>query len=257
MMCRVYQVRGCHHTRHKPTPTPLQGHGKALCNSESRPTTTSFPKGAVYNPASLRAVYCFASWHSAALPGAGGSDGRGVRESPRAAPDLPLICPPCNARTVPGCHRSAFCRSSLGQLRVGMDGFEPTTCWVVVPVSEINRPALPSSLPLFLLSYIPTWRGKPIPPLAPVFPGCRRFAQSASCIVDGGLHRLAFRPRPQMRRARAWSGGWVANPSAQPGQGLSVLPGRPLLSCWRMITSVGHKSPLLSRTLACTQMISH
>ena len=76
-------------------------------------------------------------------------------------------------------------------------------------------------------------------------------------LLTVGAHRLAFRPRPQMRRARAWSGGWVANPSAQPGQGSSVLPGRPLLSCWRMITSVGHRSPFLWRTLACTQMISH
>lgn len=46
----------------------------------------------------------------------------------------------------------------------GMAGLEPATCWVVVPVSEINRPALPSSLPHCQLCYTPMLAGKAIIP---------------------------------------------------------------------------------------------
>ena len=117
----------------------------------------------------------------------------------------------------------------VGQLMVGMDGFEPTTCWVVVPVSEINRPALPSSLPLFLLSYIPIWREKPIPPLAPVCPGCRRYAQSASWVVDGGRASTGI-PSPL---SDASSAGVVGRLGGEP---LSAAGARFIRAAWPPVT---------------------
>lgn len=105
------------------------------------------------------------------------------------------------SQSLPGCHPFfTFCGVGLKEKRinplVGMAGVEPATCWVVGPVRD-QPPG--TTLPCLSghLSYIPTWAGQALHPRhAPVFPGCRRFAQSASWIVDGGLHRLAFRPSP-------------------------------------------------------------
>ena len=117
------------------------------------------------------------------------------------------------------CHSVQLClRASTENWREWPDSNRRSAGWWCR--CAINCPALPSSLPLFLLSYIPIWRGKPIPPLAPVYPGCRRYAQSASWVVDGGLHRLAIRPRAAANGARAWSEGQELNlltPGLQPG----------------------------------------
>lgn len=90
----------------------------------------------------LRSVFLLASWHSVALYNAGDRDGNS------------LYSQPCAARFMFRAVTDCICWARRPALE-GMAGFEPATCWVVVPVSEINHPALPSSLPHFQLCYIP------------------------------------------------------------------------------------------------------
>ena len=98
-----------------------------------------------------------------------------------------------------------------------MAGLEPAFCWVVVSVrDQLPGPSfVPAALPAELHSHM---AGEAH---TPACAGLSRLSSiCASWVVDGGLHRLAIRPRAAANGARAWSEGQELNlltPGLQPG----------------------------------------